>query len=183
MTGIRTTRGLSTGDRTIRGRLERRVTARGSNLPGDNPSSADDENPVNQGSDTTDNSNLTNDNSSKCDECNGNSNDNWSSADPVLKVFQFNDNEGMKIDVPADDNPLFFFNLFVTNQLLNELVTRSNACALKVINSFRPLRRKCWKHLGRCKYHRNEAVPRISFTYGACCHANIQVLLVSGSIV
>ena len=47
----------------------------------------------------------------------------------MLKVFQFNQNEGMKIDAPADDNSLFFFNLFMTNQLLNELVTRANAYA------------------------------------------------------
>ena len=45
----------------------------------------------------------------------------------------------MKIDFPADDNPL---NLFVTDQLLNELVTKSNAYAQKVINSSQPLRRK-----------------------------------------
>ena len=102
------------------------VTSDNSNLPGGNPSSADDENPVNQGSDTIDNSNLADDNSSEGDESNGNSNDNWSTADPVLKVFQFNENEGMKIDAPADDNSLFFFNLFMTDQLLNELVTRAN---------------------------------------------------------
>ena len=37
---------------------------------------------------------------------------------------------------------MFFFNLFVTDQLSNDLVTRSNAYAQKVINSSRPLRRK-----------------------------------------
>ena len=176
MRGIRTTRGLSTGGRTIRGRLERGVRIRGgkrkrndlydkssresdspnaeeedsinqgsvtsdnSNLPGDN-TSTDDKNPVNQGSDTIDNSNLADDNSSEGDENSGNSNDNWSSADLVLKVLQFNENERMKINVPVDDNPLFFFNLFVTDQLLNKPVTRSNTYA-QVINSSRPLRRK-----------------------------------------
>ena len=176
MRGIQTTRGLSTGSRTIRGRLERGVRIRGgkrkrndlydkssresdssnaeeedsinqgsvtsdnSNLPGDN-TSTDDKNPVNQGSDTIDNSNLADDNSSEGDENSGNSNDNWSSADLVLKVLQFNENERMKINVPVDDNPLFFFNLFVTDQLLNKLVTRSNTYA-QVINSSRPLRRK-----------------------------------------
>ena len=59
------------------------VTSGISNLPGDNSSSADNENPVNQGSDTIDNSNLADDNSSEGDESNGNSNDNWSSADTV----------------------------------------------------------------------------------------------------
>ena len=90
----------------------------------------------------------------------------------------------MKIDVAVADNPLFFFNLFMTDQLLNELVTRSNAYAQKVINSSRPSEKEmCFKHLKICNFHRHEAVSRISFTYGACFHANIQVLLVSGSIV
>ena len=90
----------------------------------------------------------------------------------------------MKIDVAAADYPLFFFNLFMTDQLLNELVTRSNAYAQKVINSSRPPEKEmCFKHLKICNFHRHEAVSRISFTYGACFHANIQVLLVSGSIV
>ena len=83
-----------------------KVQLHNSNLPTDNPSSADDKNPVNQGSDATDNSNLPNDNSSEGDESNGNSDYNWSSADPVLYVFQFNENERMKIDVPAYDIPV-----------------------------------------------------------------------------
>ena len=99
-------------------------------------------------------------------------------------MFQFHENKGMKIDVTATDNPLFFFNLFMTNQLLNELVTRSNAYAKKVLSSSRtPEKEKCFKHLKIYNCHRHEAVSRISFTYGACFHANIQVLLVSGSIV
>ena len=74
--------------------------------------------------------------------------------------------------------------LFMINQLLNELVTRSNAYAQKVLNSSRsPEKEKCFKHLKIYNCHRHEAVSRISFTYGACFHANIQVLLVSGSIV
>ena len=32
----------------------------------------------------------------------------------------------MKVNVPNDDNPLFFFNLFVIDQLLRNLVTRSD---------------------------------------------------------
>ena len=83
-----------------------KVQLHNSNLPADNPSSADDKNPVNQGSDATDNSNLPNDNSSEGDESNGNSDYNWSSADPVLYVFQLNENERMKIDVPAYDIPV-----------------------------------------------------------------------------
>ena len=118
------------------------LTSDNSNLPNDNPSSADDENSVNQGSDTIDNSNLADDNSSEGNESNGNLNDNWSIADPALKVLQFVENEGIKIDVPADDNPLFFSNLFLTDQRLNKLVTRLNAYAQKVINSSQPLR---WK--------------------------------------
>ena len=116
------------------------LTSDNSNLPNDNPSSADDENSVNQGSDTIDNSNLADDNSSEGNESNGNLNDNWSIADPALKVLQFVENEGIKIDVPADDNLLFFSNLFLTDQRLNKLVTRLNAYAQKVINSSQPLR-------------------------------------------
>ena len=97
---------------------QRYVTSDNTNLPGDNPSSADDRNPANQGSETVDNGNLADDNSSEGDESNGNSNDNWSSANPVLKEFQFSENEGMKIDFPADENLLLFFNLFVIDQLL-----------------------------------------------------------------
>ena len=83
-----------------------KVQLHNSNLPTDTPSSADDKNPVNQGSDVTNNSNLPNDNSSEGDESNGNSDYNWSSADAVLYVFQFNENERMKIDVPAYDIPV-----------------------------------------------------------------------------
>ena len=90
----------------------------------------------------------------------------------------------MKIDVAADDNPLFFFNLFMTDQLLTELVTRSNAYGQKFLNSSRPPEKeKCFKHLKRCNCHIHEAFSRISFTYGVFSHENIQVLLVSGSIV
>ena len=116
------------------------VTSDNSKPPGDNPSSAGDKNPVNQGSDTIDNSNFADNNSSEVDESNGNSN--WSSVDLVLKVFQFNENERTTIDVSTDDNSSFFSNLFVTDKLLNELVTRWNTYAKKVINSSRPLRRK-----------------------------------------
>ena len=218
MTGIRTTRRLSKGVRTILGCLKRgiktcvgkrkrndvydkfsrdshssnaeeedsvnqgSVTSDNSNLPDDDQSSADDKNPENQGSDTINNSNLPDDNSSEGDESNGNSNDKCSGADLVLKGFHFNENEGMKIDVPADNNPLFFFNLFVTDQLLNKLVIRSNAYAQKVINSTFE-KKKCFKHLERCNCHKNEAVPRISLTYETCCHASMHVLLVSGLIV
>ena len=103
-------------------------------------SNAEEEDSVNQGSLTSDNSNLADDNSSEGNESNGNLNDNWSIADPALKVLQFVENEGIKIDVPADDNSLFFSNLFSTDQRLNKLVTRLNAYAQKVINSSQPLR-------------------------------------------
>ena len=82
-------------------------------------------------------------------------------------MFEFNQNEGMKIDVPADDNLLFFSNSFAIDQPLNGLVTRSNAYAQKVINSSQPLRRQM----------------KLSQKSGTCCHASMQVLLVLGSIV
>ena len=89
-------------------------------------SNAEEEDSVNQGFVTSDNSNLADDYSSEGHESNGNSRDNWLSAGTVIKVFQFNENDGMKINVPNDDNPLFFFNLFVIDQLLRNLVTRSD---------------------------------------------------------
>ena len=57
-------------------------------------------------------------------------------------MFNFNENKVMKINAPADDNLLLFFNLFATDQLLSELVTNSNSYAQKVTSSSQPLRIK-----------------------------------------
>ena len=65
----------------------------------------------------------------------------WSNNEPVIKTFPFNENPGLKINYPNNDDPCFFFNLFLTDQLLQDLVQRSNSYAESVINSSRPLRR------------------------------------------
>ena len=57
-------------------------------------------------------------------------------------MFHFNENKVMKINASADDNLLLFFNLFVADQLLSELVTNSNSYAQKVTSFSRPLRIK-----------------------------------------
>ena len=66
-------------------------------------------------------------------------NDNWSKEDPVIKTFPFVENTGLKTVVPENDAPFFFFKLLVSDELLNELVQRSNDYALQVINLSHPL--------------------------------------------
>ena len=44
-----------------------------------------------------------------------------------------------KLVVPKNDNPLFYFKLLVSNELLDGIVERSNEYARRVINSNRPL--------------------------------------------
>ena len=60
---------------------------------------------------------------------------------PTTKQFTFNEDTGLKIEAPDDDNPLFFFNLFVNDELLQQIVDQSNYYAAGVINTSRPLRR------------------------------------------
>ena len=65
----------------------------------------------------------------------------WSDDNPTIKQFTFNEDTGLKIEAPDDDNPLFFFNLFVNDELLQQIVDRSNYYAARVINTSRPLRK------------------------------------------
>ena len=65
----------------------------------------------------------------------------WSDDNPTIKQFTFNEDTGLKIEAPDDDNPLFFFNLFVNDELLQQIEDRSNYYAAPVINTSRPLRR------------------------------------------
>ncbi|XP_057292564.1 piggyBac transposable element-derived protein 4-like [Hydractinia symbiolongicarpus] len=61
-----------------------------------------------------------------------------------------NDGKG-PVKAPGGDDPLLFFNLFINDELLQEIVDRSNAYADRVINSSRPLRRnsilKTWNNV------------------------------------
>lgn len=65
----------------------------------------------------------------------------WSDDVPIIKPFDFNEDTGLQVEAPDGDDPLFFFNLFINDELLQEIVDRSNAYADRVINSSRPLRR------------------------------------------
>ena len=65
----------------------------------------------------------------------------WSDDTPTIKQFIFNEDTRLNIEAPSDDNPLFFFNLFVNDELLQQIVDRSNYYAARVINTSCPLRR------------------------------------------
>ena len=69
-------------------------------------------------------------------------NNTWSKDNPFIKIFPSNENAGLKIDVPENDNPLFYFKLLVSDELLGGIVQKSNEYARRVINSSLPLRRK-----------------------------------------
>ena len=79
------------------------------------------------------------------------SDDNWSEEPPTIKNFPFNETLGMKVDVPADTDPMFFFNLIFTEEFIENLVKNTNEYADRVINASRPLRRKSswnnWKNV------------------------------------
>ena len=78
-------------------------------------------------------------------------NNTWSKDSPVIKIFTFSENTGLKIVVPENDNPLFYFKPLVLDELLGRIVQRSNEYALRVIGSTRPPRCKSvlnkWKEL------------------------------------
>ena len=78
-------------------------------------------------------------------------NNTWSKDDPVIKIFPFSENAGLKIDVPENDNPFLYFKLLVSDELLGGIVQRLTEYARRVIDSSRPLRRKSvlnkWKEV------------------------------------
>ena len=51
------------------------------------------------------------------DGLNNGSDSEWSNDDPFIKTFQFNQIEGLNINVVDGDHPIFFFNLFMTDHL------------------------------------------------------------------
>ena len=76
-------------------------------------------------------------------------NNTWSKDDPVLKIITFSENADLKIVVPENGNPLFYFKILVSDELLGGIVQRSNDYARPVIDSSRPLRHK--SVLNKCK--------------------------------
>ena len=61
---------------------------------------------------------------------------NWTENNPSVRNFIFIENSGMNIDVPDNANPMYFFELLLTEQLIQESVT------IKTVNSSCPLRRR-----------------------------------------
>ena len=78
-------------------------------------------------------------------------NNTWSKDDPVVKIFTFNENTGLKIVVPENGNPLFCSKLLVSDEWLGGIVQRLNDYACRVIDSIRPLHHKSvlnkWKEV------------------------------------
>ena len=78
-------------------------------------------------------------------------NNTWSEDDHVIKIFPFSENAGLKLDVPENDNPSFYFKLLVSDELLGGIVQRSNKYACRVIDSNCPLHHKSilnkWKEV------------------------------------
>ena len=52
----------------------------------------------------------------------------------------FNEESGMNTDVPENASPVYFFKLLLTEQFIQDLVTKTNEYAEKTINASYPLR-------------------------------------------
>ena len=52
----------------------------------------------------------------------------------------FNEESGINTDVPENASPVYFFELLLTKQFIQDLVTKTNEYAEKTINASRPLR-------------------------------------------
>ena len=70
--------------------------------------------------------NLVDDNTNGNDKDGESSEEDWSDTDPELQVSDFHENEGLNINAVANDDPRYYFSLFMTDQLWNEVVRRSN---------------------------------------------------------
>lgn len=68
--------------------------------------------------------------------------DDWRKDQPNIKDFPFNEQTGLKIVVPENANPMFFFKLLLTDDFVDALVKKTNEYATNLINSNRPLRRR-----------------------------------------
>ena len=59
---------------------------------------------------------------------------------PNVQNFVFNEESGMNRDVPENASPVYFFELLLTKQFIQDLLTKTNEYAEKTINASRPLR-------------------------------------------
>ena len=50
----------------------------------------------------------------------------WKDNPPTMKDFSFNKQIGLKINVPENASPIFFFKLFLTNKLVDDLIKKTN---------------------------------------------------------
>ena len=57
-----------------------------------------------------------------------------------MQNFVFNEESGMNTDVPENASPVYFFELLLTEQFIQDLVTKTNEDAEKTINASRRLR-------------------------------------------
>ena len=65
----------------------------------------------------------------------------WTSNPKEPEIFAFTENPGIIIDVPDDATLEYFFNLFLNNKLL-DMVVKTNAHAIDIINRTRPSRHR-----------------------------------------
>ena len=68
---------------------------------------------------------------------------------PTIKDFSFSEQIGLKIDVPVNASPIFFFffQLLLTDKFVDDLVTKTNEYATKLINHNQPMRCKSLSNL------------------------------------
>ena len=70
---------------------------------------------------------------------------NWKNNPPTIQDFPFNERPGLKIDIPDNASPMFFFGLILTDEFVESLVSKTNEYANRVINANRPLQhRSTW---------------------------------------
>ena len=68
--------------------------------------------------------------------------DDWTKNNPSVQNFVFNEESGMNTDVPENASPVYFFELLLTEQFIQDLVTKNNEYAEKTIDASRPLSRR-----------------------------------------
>ena len=61
--------------------------------------------------------------------------DPWKNDPPSIKDFPFNEQTGISIDVPEGAKPMFFFNLLMTDNLVDDLVAKTNQWGHSIIMS------------------------------------------------
>lgn len=137
------TRVRTRGGRARRGRGVRTRGASNNERPRPSSPNSDSDPPPNNDQPEANNnlSNANNDppNAGSSDES---GEDPWKNEPPSIKDFPFNEQTGISIDVPEGAKPMFFFNLLLTDNLVDDLVAKTNQYAQKSINSVRPLRRR-----------------------------------------